>query len=396
MAALTFADARRTVIDKVRAALPPPKTESIRLAEAAGRILAQPIHADRDYPPQPRSMRDGFAVRAADLPGTLELIGEVRAGQPANLTLAPGQAIEIMTGATIPPGADSVVMIEHTTAEGALITIGRALERGANINPQGCDAAAGAVLLQPGHRIGYPEQALLASVGAACVTVYLRPRVAILATGDELVEIDSHPSPHQIRNSNSWSLAHQVLRAGGEAIVLPIAPDRMDATIDLIHDGLQADLLLLSGGVSAGKYDLVENALRHFAAQFYFDRVLIQPGQPCVFGEAGGTFFFGLPGNPASTMVCFEVFARAAVELLAGVAEPMLNFTLAPLAAPFHHKAGLTRFLPARLLPGGTVAPLRWSGSGDIASITRANCYLVAAPDRPEYAAAELIQILPL
>ena len=234
----------------------------------------------------------------------------------------------------------------------------------------------------PGHRIGYPEQALLASVGAACVTVYRRPRVAILATGDEIVEIDTHPSPHQIRNSNSWSLTHQVLRAGGEAIVLPVAPDRMEATIDLLHDGLQADLLLLSGGVSAGKYDLVENALRHFGAQFFFDRVLIQPGQPCVFGEASGTFFFGLPGNPAATMVCFEIFARAALELLGGVTEPALPLTLAPLAAPFHHKAGLTRFLPARLLPDGTVAPLKWSGS-DIASITRANCYLVAAPERP-------------
>lgn len=396
MAALSFIEARRTVIDEVQAALPALRTESIRLAEAAGRVLAQPIQADRDYPPQPRSMRDGYAVRAADLPGTLEVIGEIRAGQPAHLTLEPGEAIEIMTGATVPFGADAVVMIEHTRTEGALVIVERTLEAGANVNPQGCDSRDGAVILQPGHRIGYPEHALLASVGAAYVTVYHRPRVAILATGDEIVEIDDHPLPHQIRNSNTWSLTHQVLRAGGEAVILPIAPDRMDATIELIHDGLEADLLLLSGGVSAGKYDLVESALRHFGAQFYFDRVLIQPGQPCVFGAASGTFFFGLPGNPASTMVCFEVFARAAVELLGGIAAPSLLLTLAPLAAPFHHKAGLTRFLPARILPDGSVAPLPWSGSGDIASITRANCYLMAAPDKPEYAAAELIQVLPL
>lgn len=341
-------------------------------------------------------MRDGFALRAADIPGTLEVVGEIRAGQSAELILAPGQAIEIMTGATVPQGADAVVMIEHTRTEGSMVIVERALEPGANVNPQGCDARAGDVLLQPGHRIGYPEQALLASVGAAYVTVYRRPRVAILSTGDEIVEIDAHPSPHQIRNSNAWSLTHQVLRAGGEAIVLPVAPDEMDATIDLLHDGLQADLLLLSGGVSAGKYDLVENALSHYGAQFFFDRVLIQPGQPCVFGEASGTFFFGLPGNPASTMVCFEVFARAALELLGGVTEPALLLTLAPLAAPFHHKAGLTRFLPARILPDGTVAPLKWSGSGDIASITRANCYLVAAPEKPEYTAGELIQVMPL
>ncbi len=383
-------------MDEVRAALPPLKTEFVRLEEAAGRVLAQAIHADRDYPPQPRSMRDGFAVRANDLPGTLEVIGEIRAGQPAHLTVLPGQAVEIMTGATVPPGADAVVMVEHTRGEGALVIIDRTLEPGDNINPQGCDARSGDAILQPGQRIGYPETALLASVGAAVVSVYCRPRVAIVSTGDEIVPIDSHPSPHQIRNSNAWSLAHQVLRAGGEAVVLPIAPDRLDATMDILHDGLQADLLLLSGGVSAGKYDLVENALHHLGAQFYFDRVLIQPGQPCVFGKAAGTFFFGLPGNPASAMVCFEVFARAALELLAGVTEPALALTLAPLAAPFQHKPGLTRFLPARLLPGGTVAPLPWSGSGDIAAITRANCYLVAAPDRPSYAASDLIQVLPL
>lgn len=396
MAALSFLEARRTVIDRVRAALPALKTESIRLTDAAGRVLAQPIHADRDYPPQPRSMRDGFALRAADLPGTLEVIGEIRAGQPATLIVAPGQAVEIMTGASVPQGADSVIMLEHTRTEGALVVIERTLEPGANINPQGCDARAGDAILRPGHRIGYPEHALLASVGAAYVTVYLRPRVAILSTGDEIVDIDTHPSPHQIRNSNAWSLTQQVLRAGGEALILPVAPDEMDATIELLHDGLQADLLLLSGGVSAGKYDLVENALLHFGAQFFFDRVLLQPGQPCVFGEASGTFFFGLPGNPASTMVCFEVFARAALELLAGVAEPMLPLTLAPLAVPFHHKPGLTRILPARLLPDGSVTPLKWSGSGDIGAITRANCYLVADAEKPEYAAANLIQILPL
>ncbi len=382
------------MLEQVRGSRTVPTVEIIRLEEAAGRVLAEAAMADRDYPPAPRSMRDGFAVRAADLPGTLTIVGEVRAGQAVDCRVEPGEAVEIMTGASVPDGADAVVMIEHTQVAGTRVDVPKALEMGANVNPRGRDALAGSLILDAGCRMGYAEIALLASIGQAEVAVYRRPRVAILATGDELVEVDVVPEPHQIRNSNSWSLAAQVMRAGGEAVVLPVAADELETTKELIAEGLDCDLLLLSGGVSAGKYDLVETALASFGAEIYFDRVRIQPGQPCVFGQAKGTFFFGLPGNPASTMVCFEVFARAALELLGGQTEPLLAITQAQLKAAFRQKPGLTRFLPARLDAAGLVTAVGWSGSGDIAAVTRANAYLVSDPEKEEYAAGEWIGVM--
>jgi molybdopterin molybdotransferase len=201
------------------------------------------------------------------------------------------------------------------------------------------------------------------------------------------------PAAHQIRNSNSYSLAAQVRRAGGDAVILPVARDEKDGTANLISQGLQSDLLLLSGGVSAGKYDFVEAALAACGAEFYFDRVLIQPGQPLVFGRARGKFFFGLPGNPASTMMTFELFARAALDLLSGAADSPLPLTLARLTRPFRHRTGLTRFLPAQV-SCAEVTPVDWQGSGDVPSLCRANAFLVADPDRPEYAAGDLIPIL--
>src|SRR6202163_3561830 len=180
-----------------------------------------------------------------------------------------------------------------------------------------------------------------------------QPRVAILPTGDEIVEVGITPREFQIRNSNAWSLAAQVRRAGGIPEILPIARDNYESTRNLIERGLTSDLLLLSGGVSAGKYDIVERVLADLGAQFFFDRVLIQPGQPLVFGKAREVYFFGLPGNPASTMVTFELFARAALELLGGQDASLLPLTLAALASDFRHKPGLTRFLPASLSSDG-------------------------------------------
>lgn len=391
---MTFAEARRCVVERVKSARRRPAVEIVSLPESAGRVLACDVRADRDYPPQPRSMRDGFALRAEELPGEFAVVGEVRAGQACEVEVRPGEAVEIMTGATVPPGANAVVMVEHVRVEGARVWVDRILEKGANVNPQGCDVCSGDVVLRAGHRIGVAETALLATVGAAEVEVFTRPRVAILATGDELVELDREPEPHQIRNSNSWSLAQQVARAGGEAVVMGVAPDHLEATQGLIGEGLGYDLLLLSGGVSAGKYDVVEQALAHHGAEFFFDRVKLQPGQPCVFGRAGKTFFFGLPGNPASTMVCFETLARAALELLGGCEAAMLPVTWAPLAEPFRHKAGLTRFLPARLEEDGRLRPVKWSGSGDVPALTRANCLLVADAEKEEYAEGEMIGVL--
>ena len=400
MQALTFHDARQTVIRQVRAVRTLPAIEEIPLSQAAGRVLAENAAADRDFPALDRSVRDGYAVRAGDLnanhlPGTLEIAGEVRAGERFQGTLAPGQAIEIMTGAPIPDGADAVVMIEHTRREDTRVFIDRAAEPNQFINPQGCEAAAGDILLSAGKRIDYSDIALLAAIGRSTVQVYHRPHVAIIATGDEIVEIADKPLEFQIRNSNAWSLAAQVVRAGGSPRVLAVARDTVESTREIVAQGLSADLLLLSGGVSAGKYDVVERVLGEFSAEFYFDRVLIQPGQPLVFGKATGKFLFGLPGNPSSTMITFEVFARAALQLLAGEYEIALPMTLARLTRDFKHRPGLTRFLPAILSPDGSeLTPVKWKGSGDIPSLTRANCYLVADPDCPEYARGELIQVL--
>jgi molybdopterin molybdotransferase len=368
--------------------------EAVDLGCAAGRILAEDIQADRDYPPFHRSMRDGFAVRAADIPGCLRLIGEVRAGVTFTGSVEPGEAVEIMTGAPVPNGADSVVMVEHCLRhEDGTVSTERSSVAGDNISPRGGEAAAGSVLLTSSTRVDYAAIACLASVGRVSVRVFVRPRVAILSTGDEVIDIAANPSGSQIRNSNAWSLAAQVRRAGGIPVVLPIARDTPEHTRDLVKQGLEADLLLLSGGVSAGKYDVVEPVLAEFDAEFYFDRVRIQPGQPLVFGQVRGKFFFGLPGNPASTMVTFELFARAAVEILGGAADVSLPFALARLAQPFHHRPGLTRFLPATVR-GAEVTPVAWKGSGDIPALCRANAYLVADPEKAEYAAGDLISIL--
>jgi molybdopterin molybdotransferase len=237
--------------------------------------------------------------------------------------------------------------------------------------------------------------ALLGTVGRACISVYRRPVVAILPTGDELVEITETPLAHQVRNSNAHALAAQVTRAGATPRILPAAPDTFEATRALIEQGLASDLLLLSGGVSAGKYDVVEQALEALGAEFYFDRVLIQPGQPLVFGRVRDTFFFGLPGNPASTMVTFEIFARAAVELLGGESEPALPLMLARLTVDFQHRPGLTRFLPARLsADGAELTPVHWKGSGDVPALARANAFLVADSGRESWRAGDLMRVL--
>ena len=395
MPALTFVDARETVLRTVRQGRTYPAVEEVPLAAASGRVLAADAAADRDSPAVARSVRDGYAVRAADLPGKLEMIGEVRAGERFAGVLAAGQAVEIMTGAPIPSGADAVVMIEHTRREGSRVVIDRAADAWQFINPRGCEAAEHEVLLHAGKRLDYTDIALLAAVGRSRIGVYRRPVVAIVPTGDEIVEVHEIPEEFQVRNSNAWSLAAQVTRAGGTPEVLPVARDTVEHTRQIVAQGLEADLLLLSGGVSAGKYDVVEQVLAEFGAEFYFDRVLIQPGQPLVFGRARGKFFFGLPGNPSSTMVTFEVFARAALELLAGQEETALHLPLARLTCEFRHRLGLTRFLPARLsADAAEVTPVNWHGSGDIPALTRANAYLVADPDRAVYARGELIRIL--
>ena len=403
---LSFEDARRAV-EQAAAQVHRPETERCELLRAGGRVLAESVLADRDFPPFARATRDGYAVRSADVasvPARLKLVGEIRAGgPPQTLDIEPGQAVEIMTGAPVPAAADAVVMVEYSLRAGDTLEIQRSVAAGENIVPAGAEAKRGEVLLSPGTRLTPAAIAIAGSCGRHQLLVYQRPRVAILSTGDELVDIAAAPAANQIRNSNSYSLAAQVQAAGGVPVVLPIAPDEVERLRHLVQQGLVSDLLLLSGGVSVGKYDLVEQVLAELSAEFFFTGAHIQPGRPVVFGRAPAhpgalpTYFFGLPGNPVSTMVCFDLFARLMVEALAGASPRRMTFTQARLKSDVKVKTGLTRFLPA-LLSGeyerSEVELVKWQGSGDMAATARANCYLVVPPDRAMLAAGDMVSLL--
>ena len=416
---LSFEDARH-LVEQHAAFVRPRGKELVALLDTQNMILAEPVLADRNFPPFPRATRDGYAVRAADLekvPAKLEVIAEIRAGAATDATLEiqTGHAAAIMTGAPVPAGADAVVMVEYTSREGEQATITKTIAAGENIVPIAAEAKRRDRLLSPGVRVDHAAIALAASVGRSRLLVYSKPRVAVLATGDELVDIDVPPEPTQIRNSNTYSIAAQIQAAGGEPVLLPIAPDEPERLRELIADGMEADLLLLSGGVSMGKYDLVEEVLAQFKAELFFTGVQIQPGRPAVFGripcgagapaqkELGALapephkYFFGLPGNPVSTMVTFELFARPMIEALAGMTPRKLIFPHAKLKSEIKTKPGLKRFLPA-ILSGefeqSEVELVRWQGSGDIAATGTANCYIVIPPDRERIAPGEWIPIL--
>jgi molybdopterin molybdotransferase len=409
---LSFEDARRTV-EEHAAHVQPIGTETVDLLNGLGRVLAEPLLADRDLPPFPRSARDGYAVRTSDLeqlPTLLVVSGEIKAGaKPSDIPAAvdPGQAVSIMTGAPVPSGADAVVMVEHTSRRNEFVEISRGLAQGENVVPRGAEAPQGSRLLEPGCRLNDAAIALAASVGKLQLVVYKRPRVALLTTGDEVVKVDSVPGPTQIRNSNSYSLAAQTLAAGGQPVLLPIAPDESQRLQWLVERGLQSDLLLLTGGVSMGRYDVVEQALAEMGGEFFFTGAQIQPGRPVVFGRlpvegyagaAAHKYFFGLPGNPVSTMVTFELFVRPLLEALAGLAPRQLRFLHARLKSEVRVKTGLKRFLPAILsgeFESAEVERVPWQGSGDVAATARANCYIVVPPDREFIAAGEWVAVLP-
>jgi molybdopterin molybdotransferase len=417
---MSFEEARR-LVEQHAVGVCPGEMETVDLLAGLGRVLAEGVVADRDFPPFDRATRDGYAVRAADLaevPARLEVVGEVKAGdwpEPGVCSVGRGQAVGIMTGAPVPAGADAVVMVEHTSlmdeTARKLVEVRRSISVGENFVPRGAEARAGQLLLDRGRRLlDHAGIAIAASVGKSRVQVFRKPRVAVLSTGDEVVEIDATPGPAQIRNSNSYSLAAQVQNAGGEAVRLAIAPDergRLRSLIEesLIEEGLGCDLLLLTGGVSMGKYDLVGQVLGELKAEFYFTGAEIQPGRPVVFGACGSPvkkspakkYFFGLPGNPVSTMVTFELFARPMIEALAGMTPQRLIFLRARLKSEIRTKTGLKRFLPAVLsgeFENAEVELARWQGSGDIAALARGNCYVVIPPDRERIGAGEWVSLL--
>jgi molybdopterin molybdotransferase len=303
-----------------------------------------------------------------------------------------------MTGAPLPAGADAVVMLEHVCADGPTVRVDRPVAACENLVEQGSEALSGTLVLRRGRRLGAGDIGLLASVGKSQVRVYFPPQVAILPTGDEVVPIDRQPEWFQIRNSNALALAAQVAEAGGIAQRLPIAPDEKEALRRLIEEGFESDLLLLSGGVSKGKYDYVRQVLEELGAEIFIEGVAIRPGKPLIFGQAQGRFFFGLPGNPVSTYVTFELFVRPAIGLLGGADYEPPVFLRARLGKAIELKLGLTVFMPARVerQEGDPVVNLvGWQGSGDLFGVAAANCFLVIHPEQTSLEAGDWVEVLP-
>jgi len=314
---LTVEEALGEILSRVKA-LP---TERVPLMAALGRALAEPVVSGREIPPWANSSMDGYAVRASDTaraPVQLAVVGTVSAGAVPSRAVGAGEAIRIFTGAPLPPGADAVIPQEETDASDGHVTLKSAVTTGAYVRPRGEDLRVGDAVLAPGTALGPAEIGLLATLGHTQVLVHRRPRVAILSTGNELAELGREPGPGQIPNTNSYSLLAQVIEAGAEPVNLGIASDRLEAIEERLRWGTSADVLLTSAGVSVGDLDLVKDALTRAGAELHLWQVSMRPGKPITFGSLGTRAVFGLPGNPVSAMVTFELFVRPALRRLAG------------------------------------------------------------------------------
>jgi molybdopterin molybdotransferase len=398
MTMISIEDAYRLVVDN----LPPRQAERVHFQAAQGRVLAEDLHAGMDIPPFNRAAVDGYALRSADVrsvPAVLAFAGEVRAGSEAVATLASCQAMTITTGAPVPAGADAVQMIEHTQSspDGRRITVLQGIEPGQNIVPRGYEAATGATVLEAGRALGPAEIAVLATFGHTEVPVWRRPRVAVLATGDELVEVDSEPRNGQIRNSNAYSLTAQLHCLGIKPDYLGIARDNPADLRRKVTEGLDRDVLIISGGASIGPYDFVKSIFKEIGVDILFARVALRPGKPTVFGRRGNTLVFGLPGNPISSFVSFENFVRPALGRMCGLARPDLERVAGELQRTIRQAPGRTALMPAVVsweTSGWKIDPLLWKGSGDIISFSRANALVVFPHDRDSMDRGERVEAL--
>lgn len=369
----------------VIANLAEPKIEQVPFRSALGRVLSEKIVATRDIPPFNRSGVDGFALRAADIakvPAEFTIAGESRAGGEMPGALPPGSAVAIMTGAPLPEGADAVQMIEQcqVSADGRKVTVLNQVRAGDNFAPKGSEAVSGEEVLEPGHRIGPAEMAVLATFGYSLVPVYRKPDVAVLVTGDELVEFDQEPGESQIRNSNAHCIAAQLKYMDIEPEYLGIARDSRDDLRSRILAGLQRDVLIVSGGVSMGTYDLVKDVFEELGVEILFSKVALKPGKPTVFARKGDRLVFGLPGNPISSLITFECFVRPALGRLCGLKKPDLLRVKGELLDDMRQSPGRTSFMPAWAWwqeDGWKVEPLRWKSSADIVGFTGANAAFV-------------------
>jgi len=360
--------------------------EPVPLTESMHRILREDVAADSDSPRFDKAIRDGFAVRyegLSHIPAELRVIGESRAGHSAaeGTRVTPDSCCEIMTGAAMPAGANAVVMVEHTERLAHdRVRILRGAREGEGLLRQGMEMHQGDRLLQSGKKILLADIGTLASVGKARIAVSKKPRVAILATGDELVEVRENPDSSRIRNSNSYSLHAQVSEAGAEPVMLGIARDDLADLREKIRLGLEYDILLVSGGVSMGKYDFVETVFAEFDVKVLFDAVAMKPGKPTVFGHRGDTFVFGLPGNPVSTLVAFHMFVRPLISKLLRADDSDLTSLEAQLEVAAKRDASRTAIVPARVRFDNRCYRIRtapWKGSSDLAGLSRSNALVV-------------------
>jgi len=389
---LNVAEALAVVLDKSR----PLADDVVELDTLPiGRVLAEPVASDIDSPPYTKAMMDGYAVIAGDLMPEREIIEEIPAGKVPTRNVQSGQASRIMTGAPMPAGADAVVMIERTQLlPGDCVDITGPVKPGQHVLVQGSEMGAGDMILSPGTMINPQELGLLAAVGRTQVRVRRFPVVAVLSTGDEIVEPPTMPGPGQIRNSNGPMLLGQVKRAGAVPIYMGIAGDTPESLRSLITRGLeQADVLLLSGGVSAGKFDLVPNVLQELGIVAHFHKVMLKPGKPLLFGTRDRKLVFGLPGNPVSSFVCFELFIRPALRRLSGEHDPAPKFADLPLAGPLVTDNDRPTYWPARVRHS-TVTALPWTGSADLRALHTANALLALPAGEIKYRAGDVVEAI--
>src|SRR5882724_1232343 len=394
---ITVDQALSILLDQVQTLGP----ESVAIEQAHRRILAEDVRADMDLPPFDRARMDGYAVRSSDVstaPVKLRVTGEIAAGAQFEHRVNAGEAVKIFTGAPVPSGADAVQKVEVTRANGHMVEVLEPVTPGQFITLHASEVAAGEVVAETGREIGPAEMAVLASFGYASVRVGRRPRVAVISTGSELVEVSSKPSGAQIRNSNSYTLAAYAERAGAMVDVLGIVEDTPEATrAALIRAADNHDIVITSGGVSMGDDDLVKAALKDIGAEIYFDRVIIRPGKPIVFARRSETYFFGLPGNPVSTSVTFNVFVRPAIRKMQGEISPALATVSAGLSRTVKDSSSRRSYLPARLFVQegrAMVEPLKWGGSSDFVAFMQANALIVVGEDVHEIAQGELVDVL--
>jgi len=390
-------------LETVLRAMRPLGSERVAIGDALGRVIVEDVVAPRDLPPWDNSSVDGYAVVAADLGGAtperpvrLAVIEEIPAGRMPEHKVAPGSAARIMTGAPMPAGADAVVMVEDTALEGDRVLVRVAVERGESVRARGQDVRAGTVVIPAGRRARPAEVGMLASLGRAAVSVGRRPRIGILATGDELADLGDAERPDRIFNANSYAVAAQAAEAGGVAVLLGIARDRPDDLRERLRslDGL--DLLVVCGGVSVGKFDFVRDVLTELGMVMEFWRVAMKPGSPMAFGSVRGKPVFGLPGNPVSSMVTFEVFVRPALLRMAGGADLGRPIVAAELDAPIDKARGKTHFVRGRLLREGSrvrVTPTGSQDSGVLTSMVKATGLIVLPRDAERAERGQVVDV---